>query len=152
MVVKETVVVKEGAEPAGPDVTVIRLHFRAGGEKSEWPMYVARPRDYMAERPEIRIELAPVPGGEYAAKVMTRPGTTPKLGWRPCARTEVFTWLRSTAVSAETRWRESWLPSEPGDSALGRRLLLTLVVLLSRRSVRSRCYRSMPPPVGAHQC
>jgi ABC-type glycerol-3-phosphate transport system substrate-binding protein len=66
-----TRVVEKVAQPAGDGAVVVRLNFRAGGENSEWPMYVARPREFMEENPGIKIELAPIPGGEYAAKIMT---------------------------------------------------------------------------------
>ncbi|MBN1399625.1 MAG: extracellular solute-binding protein [Anaerolineae bacterium] len=80
-VVKETIVVKEAVEvekevtrviekavqPAEQPV-VLRLHMRAGGEVSEAPIYVTRPTEF-TEETGIQVQLEPIPGGEYMAKL-----------------------------------------------------------------------------------
>lgn len=59
------------AAPAAKGPVVLQLHMRAGGEQSEAPIYVMRPAEFMEEHPEIKVELAPIPGGEYDVKILT---------------------------------------------------------------------------------
>ena len=65
-----TAIAKE-ATPAPPEDIVITLHMRAGGDQSEPPIYVGRPALFMEENPGIKIELAPIPGSEFNAKIST---------------------------------------------------------------------------------
>ena len=66
-----TRVVEKEVKPAAKGPVTIQLHLRAGGEKSEPAIYVTRPAEFMKQHPEIKVELAPIPGGEYAAKTQT---------------------------------------------------------------------------------
>lgn len=68
-----TRVVKEQvpAQPAPKEIVTLQLHHRAGGDLSEPAIYVMRPGEFMKTHPNIKIELAPIPGGEYMAKVQT---------------------------------------------------------------------------------
>ncbi|MBC7235624.1 MAG: extracellular solute-binding protein [Chloroflexi bacterium] len=59
------------AKPAGKEPVVLQLHLRAGGEKSEAPLYVGCPGLLTEQYPYIKVELAPIPGGEFEAKVQT---------------------------------------------------------------------------------
>lgn len=59
------------ATPAPKEPITLIFHMRAGGEKSEAPIYVERPALFMQENPNIKVELAPIPGGEYWAKITT---------------------------------------------------------------------------------
>jgi ABC-type glycerol-3-phosphate transport system substrate-binding protein len=64
---------ESGAEAAAPGqepITLI-LNMRAGGDQSEPAIYVRRPATFMEEHPNIKIELAPIPGNEYEAKILT---------------------------------------------------------------------------------
>lgn len=102
-VVERTVVVKEAVEvpkevtrvvekvvekPAAKEPVELRLHMRAGGEKSEVPIYVTRPKEF-TEETGIKVKLEPIPGGEYWAKIesMAAAGTlgdnmfTTESGW-----------------------------------------------------------------------
>jgi ABC-type glycerol-3-phosphate transport system substrate-binding protein len=56
--------------PAQEQITLV-MNMRAGGDQSEPAIYVRRPQAFMEEHPNITIELAPIPGGEYDAKVLT---------------------------------------------------------------------------------
>lgn len=60
----------EAAAPGEEQVTLL-LNMRAGGDQSEPAIYVDRPAKFMEEHPNIKIELAPIPGGEYDAKILT---------------------------------------------------------------------------------
>jgi ABC-type glycerol-3-phosphate transport system substrate-binding protein len=62
---------KAPAAPAPKGPVVLQLHLRAGGEQSEPPIYVTRPAEFMEEHPDIKVELAPIPGGEYDVKILT---------------------------------------------------------------------------------
>lgn len=53
--------------PAAEPV-VLRLHMRAGGETSEKPIYVDRPREF-TEETGIQVQLEPIPGSEYWTKI-----------------------------------------------------------------------------------
>jgi ABC-type glycerol-3-phosphate transport system substrate-binding protein len=66
-----TRIVEKEAKPAAKVPVTIQLHLRAGGELSEPAIYVMRPGEFMKQHPEIEVELAPIPGGEYEAKVQT---------------------------------------------------------------------------------
>lgn len=59
------------AAPAAQGQIVLQLHMRAGGEQSEVPIYITRPEEFMKEHPEIKVELSPLPGGEYMTKIQT---------------------------------------------------------------------------------
>jgi ABC-type glycerol-3-phosphate transport system substrate-binding protein len=56
--------------PAQEEITLI-FNMRAGGDQSEPAIYVRRPAAFMEEHPNVKIELAPIPGGEYDAKILT---------------------------------------------------------------------------------
>ncbi|MCE7987045.1 MAG: extracellular solute-binding protein [Caldilinea sp. CFX5] len=58
------------AEPAAEPITLI-FNMRAGGDQSEPAIYVRRPAKFIEEHPNVKIELAPIPGGEYDAKILT---------------------------------------------------------------------------------
>ena len=58
-------------QPAPPEEIVLRLHFRAGGDKSEQALYIGCPGLLTEEHPNIKVELDPIPGGEFEAKVQT---------------------------------------------------------------------------------
>lgn len=68
---KEPIEKEAPVQPAAKEQVVLQLHLRAGGELSEVPIYVTRPGEFMEEHPEIKVELAPIPGGEYEAKAQT---------------------------------------------------------------------------------
>ena len=59
------------AKPATSKAPVtLRLHMRAGGEKSEPAIYVDRPGEWMQETGH-KVELEPIPGGkDYVPKIM----------------------------------------------------------------------------------
>ncbi len=59
-----------GAAPSKEPITLI-FNMRAGGDKSEPAIYVRRPAKFMEEHPNVKIELAPIPGAEYPAKILT---------------------------------------------------------------------------------
>ncbi|MEZ4616160.1 MAG: extracellular solute-binding protein [Caldilineaceae bacterium] len=59
-----------GAAPGEEPITLV-FNMRAGGDQSEPAIYVRRPEKFMEEHPNIQIELAPIPGGEYDAKILT---------------------------------------------------------------------------------
>ncbi|MEZ4869712.1 MAG: extracellular solute-binding protein [Caldilineaceae bacterium] len=59
-----------GAAPDAEPITLI-FNMRAGGDQSEPAIYVRRPEKFMEEHPNVKIELAPIPGGEYDAKILT---------------------------------------------------------------------------------
>lgn len=58
------------AAPSKEPITLI-FNMRAGGDKSEPAIYVRRPAKFMEEHPNVKIELAPIPGAEYPAKILT---------------------------------------------------------------------------------
>jgi multiple sugar transport system substrate-binding protein len=58
------------AAPTAEPVTLI-FNMRAGGDQSEPAIYVRRPAKFLEEHPNIKIELSPIPGGEYDAKILT---------------------------------------------------------------------------------
>jgi ABC-type glycerol-3-phosphate transport system substrate-binding protein len=60
----------EAAAPGQEPITLV-LNMRAGGDESEPAIYVRRPATFMEEHPNIKIELAPIPGNEYDAKILT---------------------------------------------------------------------------------
>lgn len=60
----------EGAAPSQEPITLL-FNMRAGGDESEPAIYVRRPETFMEEHPNIKIELAPIPGNEYNAKILT---------------------------------------------------------------------------------
>ncbi len=63
----------QGSAAGAPDTEPITLilNMRAGGDESEPAIYVRRPATFMEEYPNIKIELAPIPGNEYDAKILT---------------------------------------------------------------------------------
>jgi len=66
-----TRIVEKEVKPAAKEEIVLRLNMRAGGEKGEKPIYVDRPAEFMEEYPYIKVELVPIPGGEYYTKIQT---------------------------------------------------------------------------------
>jgi len=58
------------AAPSEEPITLL-FNMRAGGDQGEPAIYVRRPATFMEEHPNIEIELAPIPGGEYDAKIIT---------------------------------------------------------------------------------
>jgi ABC-type glycerol-3-phosphate transport system substrate-binding protein len=58
------------AAPSEEAITLI-LNMRAGGDQSEPAIYVRRPATFMEEHPNIKVELSPIPGEEYDAKILT---------------------------------------------------------------------------------
>jgi ABC-type glycerol-3-phosphate transport system substrate-binding protein len=58
------------AAPAQEAITLV-MNMRAGGEESEPAIYVRRPATFMEENPNVKIELSPIPGNEYDAKIIT---------------------------------------------------------------------------------
>ena len=60
----------EAAAP-GEEAITLTLNMRAGGDQSEPAIYVRRPAKFMEENPNIKIELVPIPGEEYDAKILT---------------------------------------------------------------------------------
>jgi multiple sugar transport system substrate-binding protein len=67
----EKVEEKAPAAPAPKEPVVLTLQMRAGGEEGEAPIYMERPAEFMEENPDIKVELAPIPGGEYWVKIQT---------------------------------------------------------------------------------
>jgi ABC-type glycerol-3-phosphate transport system substrate-binding protein len=59
------------AQPAAKEPVVITMNMRAGDEVNVKCMYDDRPTEFMEEHPDIKIEMAPVPAGEYEAKTQT---------------------------------------------------------------------------------
>jgi ABC-type glycerol-3-phosphate transport system substrate-binding protein len=59
------------AAAPGEEPITLTLNMRAGGDESEPAIYVRRPAKFMEEHPNITIELAPIPGAEYDAKILT---------------------------------------------------------------------------------
>jgi len=59
------------AAPPSEEPITLLLNMRAGGDEGEPAIYVRRPATFMEEHPNIKIELAPIPGGEYEAKALT---------------------------------------------------------------------------------
>ena len=59
-----------GSAPSKEPITLI-FNMRAGGDKSEPAIYVRRPAKFLEEHPNVKIELSPIPGGEYPAKILT---------------------------------------------------------------------------------
>lgn len=58
------------AAPAEEPITLV-FNMRAGGDQSEPAIYVRRPAKFLEEHPNVKIELSPIPGGEYDAKILT---------------------------------------------------------------------------------
>ena len=60
----------QAADDAAPDAEplTITMHIHAGWEEAVPGMYVRRPQTFMEEHPNIRIEMVPIPGGEYDTK------------------------------------------------------------------------------------
>lgn len=71
------------AAPAAKEPVTLKLNHRAGGEKSEAPIYVQRPAEFMEANPNIKVELAPIPGAEYwvKSKTMAAAGTIGDVMW-----------------------------------------------------------------------
>lgn len=63
----------QAADDAAPDAEplTITMHIHAGWEEAVPGMYVRRPQTFMEEHPNIRIEMVPIPGGEYDTKLLT---------------------------------------------------------------------------------
>jgi ABC-type glycerol-3-phosphate transport system substrate-binding protein len=70
------------AAPGSEPITLL-LNMRAGGDQGEPAIYVQRPATFMEEHPNIKIELAPIPGDEYEAKTLTAAsaGTIADVMW-----------------------------------------------------------------------
>jgi ABC-type glycerol-3-phosphate transport system substrate-binding protein len=60
-----------GAAAPGQEPITLMLNMRAGGDQSEPGIYVQRPQQFMEANPNIKVELAPIPGDEYEAKIIT---------------------------------------------------------------------------------
>lgn len=60
-----------GSAAPGQEPITLLLNMRAGGDEAEPAIYVRRPATFMEEHPNIKIELAPIPGAEYDAKILT---------------------------------------------------------------------------------
>lgn len=58
------------AAPAEEPI-VLTMHIHAGWQEAVPGMYVRRPQAFMEEHPNIKIEMVPIPGGEYDAKLLT---------------------------------------------------------------------------------
>jgi ABC-type glycerol-3-phosphate transport system substrate-binding protein len=59
------------AAPAAAEPITITMHIHAGWEEAVPGMYVRRPQKFMEDNPDIRIEMVPIPGGEYDTKLLT---------------------------------------------------------------------------------
>jgi len=55
--------------------------MRTGGDQSEPAIYVERPKEFMQEHPEIKIELAPIAEYETKALTMAAAGTLGDVMW-----------------------------------------------------------------------
>jgi ABC-type glycerol-3-phosphate transport system substrate-binding protein len=105
----------------------LRLHYRAGGETSEIPIYITRPKEFTAET-GIQVKLEPIPGGEYWAKVETLAagGTlgdnmfTTEQGWYH-SRMVHFGILApiDDYMAAQKVSRDEWLPAVIGTCTFG---------------------------------
>lgn len=63
---------ESGGEAApGEEPITITMHIHAGWEEAVPGMYVRRPETFMEEHPNIKIEMVPIPGGEYDTKLIT---------------------------------------------------------------------------------
>lgn len=60
----------DAAPSASQEPITLILHMRAGGETSEVPIYVTRPAEF-TEETGIQVQLEPIPGNEYWAKIET---------------------------------------------------------------------------------
>ncbi|MBC7235201.1 MAG: extracellular solute-binding protein [Chloroflexi bacterium] len=108
------------AQPAAKEPVTIQLHLRAGGEKSEVPIYVTRPQEFMQEHPEIKVELAPIPGGEYQAKIQTMAAakTLGDVMWTSDVWTDHTRYVKLGIIAVVDDWLEAnghtkdeWLPA-----------------------------------------
>lgn len=107
-------------QPAAKQQIVLQLNMRAGGEQSEVPIYVTRPKEFMEANPHIKVELAPIPGGEYIAKVLTM-AAAKTLG-DVMFTTDVYTdhtrYVKSGMIAVVDDWlaannhpKTEWLPA-----------------------------------------
>jgi multiple sugar transport system substrate-binding protein len=62
-----------GMDASAPDQepVTITMHIHAGWQEAVPGMYVRRPETFMEENPDIKIEMVPIPGGEYDTKLLT---------------------------------------------------------------------------------
>jgi ABC-type glycerol-3-phosphate transport system substrate-binding protein len=111
-----------GSDAAAPSTEPITLIFnmRAGGEESEPAIYVRRPAAFMEEHPNVKIELAPIPGGEYEAKVLTSAsaGTLGDIMFTSDVWTLHTRLVKLGVIAAADDWQEAngvskdeWLPA-----------------------------------------
>jgi ABC-type glycerol-3-phosphate transport system substrate-binding protein len=56
---------------AAKEPVTITMHIHAGWEEAVPGMYMRRPQTFMEENPDIKIEMVPIPGGEYDTKLLT---------------------------------------------------------------------------------
>lgn len=61
----------ESAAPGDREPITITMHIHAGWEEAVPGMYARRPQQFMEDNPDIRIEMVPIPGGEYDTKLLT---------------------------------------------------------------------------------
>jgi ABC-type glycerol-3-phosphate transport system substrate-binding protein len=96
----------KAAVPAAKAPVTLQLHLRAGGENSEVPIYVTRPKEFMDANPNIKVELAPIPGGEYMAKVltMTAAKTLGDVMWSSDVWTEHTRMVKSGMIAVVDDW------------------------------------------------
>jgi len=108
-----------GAAPAAEPITLI-FNMRAGGDQSEPAIYVRRPAAFMEEHPNVKIELAPIPGGEYDAKVLTSAsaGTLGDIMFTSDVWTLHTRLVKLGVIAAVDDWQEAngvskdeWLPA-----------------------------------------
>ena len=67
---KPAVAAAPAKPPSGKPPVTVRLHMRAGGEKSEPAIYVERPGEWEAETGH-KLKLEPIPGGaDYMPKIL----------------------------------------------------------------------------------
>jgi len=107
------------SQPAAEQI-VLTMHIHAGWEEAVPGMYARRPAAYMEEHPNIKIEMAPIPGGEYDAKLLTlaASGTIADTMhtsdvWTQHTRMVKLGILRSVDDHLEARGiaKDEWLPA-----------------------------------------
>lgn len=107
-------------QPAAKGPVTLILHMRAGGEKSEAPMYVTRVEEFMKANPNIKVELGPIPGGEYFAKVQTMAaaGTLGDTMWTADVWTEHTRFVKLNVIATVDEFldkykvsKKEWIPA-----------------------------------------
>lgn len=71
-----------GGSPAAEQITLL-FNMRAGGDTGEPAIYVRRPETFMKDNPNVKVELAPIPGSDYEAKALSAAsaGTLGDIMW-----------------------------------------------------------------------